>query len=108
MTTHAPSPDTMAGADAAAVRKAIASTARPARAGAATAALSFAWRGMLKVKHVPEQLLDVTVTPVMFLLMFTYLFGGAIEGSPGNTSTTSCPACSSCRFSSRPSIPASP
>ena len=35
----------------------------------------------LKVKHVPEQLLDVTVTPVMFLLMFTYLFGGAIAGS---------------------------
>jgi ABC-2 type transport system permease protein len=36
---------------------------------------------MLKVKHVPEQLLDVTVTPVMFLLLFTYLFGGAIAGS---------------------------
>ena len=38
---------------------------------------------MLKVRHVPEQLLDVTITPVMFLLMFTYLFGGAIEGSTG-------------------------
>ena len=38
---------------------------------------------MLKVKHVPEQLLDVTVTPVMFVLMFTYLFGGAIAGSTG-------------------------
>jgi ABC-2 type transport system permease protein len=36
---------------------------------------------MLKVKHVPEQLLDVTITPVMFVLMFTYLFGGAIAGS---------------------------
>ncbi len=36
---------------------------------------------MLKVKHVPEQLLDVTVTPVLFLLMFTYLFGGALVGS---------------------------
>ena len=36
---------------------------------------------MLKVKHVPEQLLDVTITPVMFVLMFTYLFGGAISGS---------------------------
>ena len=36
---------------------------------------------MLKVKHVPEQLLDVTITPVMFVLMFTYIFGGAIEGS---------------------------
>jgi ABC-2 type transport system permease protein len=38
---------------------------------------------MLKVKHVPEQLLDATLTPVLFLLMFTYLFGGAIEGSTG-------------------------
>ena len=38
---------------------------------------------MLKVRHVPEQLLDVTITPVMFVLMFTYLFGGAIAGSTG-------------------------
>jgi ABC-2 type transport system permease protein len=69
------------GADTAAVRRAIASTARPPRPGPLSTALTFGWRGMLKVKHVPEQLLDVTVTPVMFLLMFTYLFGGAIAGS---------------------------
>lgn len=69
------------GADEAAVRKAISSTARPPRPSALSAALTFGWRGMLKVKHVPEQLLDVTVTPVMFVLMFTYLFGGAISGS---------------------------
>ena len=68
-------------ADQAAVRKAIASTTRPPRASAASAALTFGWRGMLKVKHVPEQLLDATVTPVMFLLLFTYIFGGAIAGS---------------------------
>ena len=69
------------GADQAAVRKAISSTPRPPRASAASAALTFGWRGMLKVKHVPEQLLDVTITPVMFVLLFTYLFGGAISGS---------------------------
>jgi ABC-2 type transport system permease protein len=69
------------GADEEAVRKAISSTARPPKASAPSAALSFGWRGMLKVKHVPEQLLDVTITPVMFVLMFTYLFGGAIAGS---------------------------
>jgi ABC-2 type transport system permease protein len=68
-------------ADEAAVRTALAATARPPRASALSAALSFGWRGMLKIKHVPEQLLDVTVTPVMFVLMFTYLFGGAIAGS---------------------------
>ncbi len=70
-------------ADEAAVRKAISSTSRPPEAGAVSAALTFGWRGMLKVKHVPEQLLDVTITPVMFVLMFTYLFGGEIAGSTG-------------------------
>jgi len=64
-----------------AVRRALASTARPPRASALSAAVTFGWRGMLKVRHVPEQLLDVTITPVMFVLMFTYLFGGAIAGS---------------------------
>jgi ABC-2 type transport system permease protein len=68
----------------AALRKALATTPRPAPASAASAALTFGWRGMLKVKHVPEQLLDVTITPVMFVLLFTYLFGGAIAGSTGD------------------------
>lgn len=72
-----PAPD----ADEAAVRQAIASTPRPPRASALSASLIFGWRGMLKVRHVPEQLLDVTITPVLFVLMFTYLFGGAISGS---------------------------
>ena len=69
-------------ADTAAVRRAIASTARPPRPGRLSMALAFGWRGMLKIKHVPEQLIDVTVTPVMFVVLFTYLFGGALAGSP--------------------------
>jgi ABC-2 type transport system permease protein len=69
--------------EAQAVRRALTSAPRPPRASALAATLAFAWRGMLKVKHVPEQLLDVTITPVMFVLMFTYLFGGAIAGSTG-------------------------
>jgi ABC-2 type transport system permease protein len=64
------------------IQKALASE-RPPRASALSAALTFGWRGMLKVKHVPEQLLDVTITPVMFVLLFTYLFGGAVAGSTG-------------------------
>jgi ABC-2 type transport system permease protein len=36
---------------------------------------------MLKIKHVPEQMFDVTASPILFLLMFTYLFGGALAGS---------------------------
>jgi ABC-2 type transport system permease protein len=70
--------------DEAALHKSLASTPRPPRASALAAALTFGWRGMLKVKHVPEQLLDVTITPVMFVLLFTYLFGGAIAGSTGD------------------------
>ena len=62
------------------LRKAL-SSSRPKRASALSATLTFGWRGMLKVKHVPEQLIDVTITPVMFTLLFTYLFGGAIAGS---------------------------
>jgi ABC-2 type transport system permease protein len=72
------------GTEAVALRKALASTARPQRPSAVSTVLTFGWRGMLKVKHVPEQLLDVTITPVMFVLMFTYLFGGAIAGSTGD------------------------
>jgi ABC-2 type transport system permease protein len=76
-TTDAPA------ADLDAVRRALAGGERPQRPGPLRTALVFGWRGMLKVKHVPEQLLDVTITPVMFVLMFTYLFGGAIAGSTG-------------------------
>jgi ABC-2 type transport system permease protein len=83
MSTHTTKPRTAADADAAAVRKAIAGGARPARPGAAAEALAFGWRGMLKIKHVPEQLIDVTITPVLFTLLFTYMYGGAIAGSTG-------------------------
>jgi ABC-2 type transport system permease protein len=83
MSTQATTGQVPAVADAAAVQKAISATVGPKRASALSAALTFGWRGMLKVKHVPEQLLDVTITPVMFVVMFTYIFGGAIAGSTG-------------------------
>jgi ABC-2 type transport system permease protein len=66
---------------AAALSGALSSRERPPRATPFAAAAAFGWRGMLKIKHVPEQLIDVTITPVLFLLMFTYLFGGAVAGS---------------------------
>jgi ABC-2 type transport system permease protein len=83
MSIETASAATTPSAEETALRKALASTPRPPRASAMSAALTFGWRGMLKVKHVPEQLLDVTITPVMFVVMFTYLFGGAIAGSTG-------------------------
>jgi ABC-2 type transport system permease protein len=84
MSTTPTSPDVATPATDAALRKALAQTPRPPRASALSAALTFGWRGMLKVKHVPEQLLDVTITPVMFVLLFTYLFGGEVAGSTGD------------------------
>jgi ABC-2 type transport system permease protein len=83
MSTDPTTQASLATADGAAVRRAIASTPRPPQASPLSAAVTFAWRGMLKVRHVPEQLLDVTVTPVMFVVMFTYIFGGAVSGSTG-------------------------
>jgi ABC-2 type transport system permease protein len=53
----------------------------PAPASSLSASLTFAWRALLKIKHVPEQLGDVIGIPVMFTLLFTYLFGGALAGS---------------------------
>lgn len=61
---------------------AIASGARPHRARAVSASLTFAWRALLKLRHVPEQLSDVIAVPIIFTLLFTYLFGGALAGSP--------------------------
>jgi ABC-2 type transport system permease protein len=55
---------------------------RPAPVSALSAVGTLAWRAMLKIKHVPFQLFDVTVTPIMFTLLFTYMFGGALAGSP--------------------------
>ena len=66
-----------------AVRAVLSTATRPPRASALHAVAAFGWRGMLKIKHVPEQLIDVTLTPVLFVLMFTYIFGGAIAGSTG-------------------------
>ena len=62
---------------------AIITGTRPDPPGAATATLAFGYRALLKIRHVPEQLFDVIAIPVVFTLMFTYLFGGALAGSPG-------------------------
>jgi ABC-2 type transport system permease protein len=42
--------------------------------------LTMAWRGLLKIRRMPEQLFDVTLQPILFTVMFAYIFGGAISG----------------------------
>ncbi|MFE3739726.1 ABC transporter permease [Streptomyces sp. NPDC059134] len=54
---------------------------RPPRPSGLTASLAFGRRTMLKIKHVPEQLFDVTAFPIMMVLLYSYLFGGALAGS---------------------------
>jgi ABC-2 type transport system permease protein len=74
-TVFVPSPETLGAV--------LAPGARPPRPSAWSASVTFCWRAMLKIKHVPEQLFDVTAFPIIMTLMFTYLFGGAIKGSTG-------------------------
>jgi oleandomycin transport system permease protein len=40
--------------------------------------LTLAWRSLRRVRHAPGQLLDMVLQPVLFLVLFVFLFGGAI------------------------------
>ena len=51
------------------------------RSNLISATLTFSWRAILKIKHVPWQLIDVIMFPILITLMFTYIFGGALAGS---------------------------
>jgi oleandomycin transport system permease protein len=44
---------------------------------------TLAWRTLVSIKHNPMELMDYSIQPLMFVLLFTYVFGGAISGSPG-------------------------
>ncbi len=40
--------------------------------------LTVVWRNLLHIRRMPEMLLDVTIQPVMFVLLFAFVFGGSI------------------------------
>jgi oleandomycin transport system permease protein len=42
------------------------------------------WRSVLKIRTNAEDLVGLSLQPIMFLLLFVYVFGGAISGSPGH------------------------
>src|SRR3954447_15784300 len=48
-------------------------------------ALVFAGRNIAHIRQIPEKLLDVTVQPLMFVLLFAYVFGGAIDMGGGGS-----------------------
>jgi ABC transporter DrrB family efflux protein len=41
--------------------------------------LTVVWRNLIHIRRMPEMLLDVTIQPVMFVLLFAYVFGGSID-----------------------------
>jgi oleandomycin transport system permease protein len=43
-------------------------------------AMVLAKRNMIKMMRTPEQFADVTLQPIIFLTLFTYVFGGALAG----------------------------
>ncbi|HYQ63446.1 ABC transporter permease [Actinophytocola sp.] len=47
---------------------------------AARHSLTLARRNLTKFRHTPDQLLDVLLMPVTFVLMFVFLFGNAVSG----------------------------
>jgi ABC-2 type transport system permease protein len=48
------------------------------------ASLTVVWRNLLHIRRMPEMLMDVTIQPVMFVLLFVYVFGGSIQ-VPGSS-----------------------
>jgi len=82
MTTQSTTtPSTVYTPAAGALSAVLSADEQPTRPSALAASMAFGWRAMLKIKHVPEQLFDVTAFPIMMTLMFTYLFGGALAGN---------------------------
>jgi daunorubicin/doxorubicin transport system permease protein len=66
--------------------------------------MTMAYRNLLLIRRTPQQLFDVTIQPILFTLMFVFLFGGAISGSvsgylpiiiPGILAQTALTACMS-------------
>jgi ABC transporter DrrB family efflux protein len=48
-------------------------------AGPVQDALAIAWRNLRALTRIPQYLVFSTIQPVIFVLMFTYVFGGAIK-----------------------------
>jgi oleandomycin transport system permease protein len=44
--------------------------------------LTLAWRSLVQIRHNPMELGDLSLQPLMFVVLFAYVFGGAIAGSP--------------------------
>jgi len=57
---------------------------RPTQVRLVRNALVLAKRNLIKLTRTPEQFIDVTLQPIIFLLLFYYVFGGALGGALGH------------------------
>ena len=57
---------------------------RPPRLGAVSDTLALTTRNLLKVRRVPEILFSVLITPVVFVLLFAWVFGSSIQVPGGS------------------------
>src|SRR2546421_12156516 len=55
------------------------STERSSLVKAASDTMAITWRNLLMLRRVPQLLVFSTIQPVLFVLMFRYVFGGAIR-----------------------------
>jgi hypothetical protein len=65
---------------------------RPAVPGRMVTTLVFARRAVLKLKHVPEQMIDAIAIPVLFTVLFTYCSVGRSRARSATICTPCCPA----------------
>jgi oleandomycin transport system permease protein len=53
--------------------------------------MTLAWRTLVQIRHNPWELGDFSFQPILFVLLFTYIFGGAIAGDTGDYLTLTLP-----------------
>lgn len=58
----------------------LATAGTPRTSSLGRQAVVLARRSLIKTWRTPEALIDVTLQPIIFLALFTYIFGGAIAG----------------------------
>ncbi len=57
------------------------SASRPGVVAGLRQTATLAWRSLLQIRHNPWELGDFSIQPILFLLLFMFVFGGAIAGS---------------------------
>lgn len=61
----------------------VSSAPRPRLGWAVTDTISVAWRNLKSMSRTPEVIVFSSIQPIIFVLTFRYVFGGAIRSLPG-------------------------